>query len=124
MTKPVCSLEGILETLVSQDIVDQEKAGLVTSLISAQDRKSMHPLEIIAGRQWTNKSNPQQVLSLDWLTNWLVEQSGMERYHFDPLKMDVASCTSIVSYAYASRFNISCHVTTGRSMKSTARDGY
>ncbi|TNF90556.1 MAG: type II/IV secretion system protein [Gammaproteobacteria bacterium] len=79
---------------------------MVTSLVSAQDRKSLHPLEIIAKRQWTNKSDPQQILTLDWLTDWLVEQSGLERYHFDPLKMDVASCTSIVSYAYASRFGI------------------
>ena len=103
---PVCSLEGILETLVSQEIVEQENASMVTSLVSAQDRKSLHPLEIIAKRQWTNKSDPQQILTLDWLTDWLVEQSGLERYHFDPLKMDVASCTSIVSYAYASRFGI------------------
>jgi len=106
VTKPVCTLEGILEALVSQDIVEQEKAGLVTSLISAQDRKSLHPLEIIANRQWNHKSDPQQELSLDMLTNWLSEQSGVSRYYFDPLKMDVASCTSIVSYAYATRFGI------------------
>jgi len=106
VTKPVCTLEGILEALVSQDIVEQEKASLVTSLISAQDRKSLHPLEIIAKRQWNHKSDTQQELSLDMLTDWLSEQSGVSRYHFDPLKMDVASCTSIISYAYASRFGI------------------
>jgi general secretion pathway protein E len=104
--KSSCTLEGILEALVSQDIVEQEKASMVTSLVSAQDRKSLHPLEIIANRQWTNHKQPQQVLSLDMLTDWLSEQSGVSRYHFDPLKMDVASCTSIISYAYASRFGI------------------
>ena len=107
MNKPVvCSLEGILETLVSQDIVEQEKASMISSLVSAKDRKSLHPLEIIASRQWTNKSNPRQVLTLDVLTDWLAAESGETRYHFDPLKMDVAACTSIVSYAYASRFQI------------------
>jgi general secretion pathway protein E len=104
--KSSCTLEGILEALVSQDIVEQEKSSMVTSLVSAQDRKSLHPLEIIANRQWTNHKQPQQVLSLDMLTDWLSEQSGVSRYHFDPLKMDVASCTSIISYAYASRFGI------------------
>ncbi len=79
---------------------------MVTSLVSAQDRKNLHPLEIIASRQWTHKSHPEQVLTLDTLTNWLVEQSGKTRYHFDPLKMDVGSCTSVMSYAYASRFKI------------------
>ena len=79
---------------------------MITTLVSSQDRKSLHPLEIIANRQWVNKSRPEQTLTLDVLTNWLGEQSGLERYHFDPLKMDVTSCTSIVSYAYASRFGI------------------
>ena len=106
MTKPACTLEGMLELLVSQDIIEQDKASMITSLVSSQDRKSLHPLEIIANRQWINKSRPEQTLSLDVLTNWLAEQSELERYHFDPLKMDVTSCTSIVSYAYASRFGI------------------
>ena len=79
---------------------------MISSLVSAQDRKSLHPLEILANRQWSNKSKPEQLLTLDVLTDWLAEQSGQKRYHFDPLKMDVAACTSIVSYAYASRFNI------------------
>ena len=106
MTKPICTLEWILEQLVSQEIVEQDKASMVTSLVSAQDRKNLHPIEIIAGRQWNHKSHPEQVLSLEMLTDWLAEQSGKPRYHFDPLKMDVGSCTSIMSYAYASRFKI------------------
>jgi len=79
---------------------------MISSLVSASDRKNLHPLEIIAKRQWNNKSNPDQVLTLDVMTDWLAAESGQERYHFDPLKMDVAACTSIMSYAYASRFNI------------------
>jgi len=106
VTKLVCTLEGILDQLVSQDIVEQDKASMITSLVSAKDRKNLHPLEIIASRQWSNKSQPQQLLSLDMLTDWLAGQSGQERYHFDPLKMDVTACTSIMSYAYASRFSI------------------
>jgi general secretion pathway protein E len=106
VTKPACTLDWILEQLVSQDIVEQDKATMIRSLVSASDRKTLHPLEIVANRQWNNKSLPQQVLTLDVMTDWLAEQSGFARYHFDPLKMDVASCTSIMSYAYASRFNI------------------
>lgn len=79
---------------------------MVSSLVSAQDRKSLHPLEIIARRQWVNQAEPDQLLTLDMLTDWLSGQSGLQRYHFDPLNMDVGSCTSIVSYAYASRFGI------------------
>ena len=104
--KKVCSLEAVLELLVAQKIVEQDKASMISSLVSEQDRKTLHPLEIIARRHWTNFSQPDQVLSLDVLTNWLAQQTGLKRYHFDPLKMDVGSCTSIISYAYASRFGI------------------
>ncbi|MCP4188163.1 MAG: type II/IV secretion system protein [Gammaproteobacteria bacterium] len=101
-----CSLEDILALLVGQKIVEQDKASMISTLVSLQDRKNLHPLEIIAKRQWSNVSRPDEVLTLDVLTDWLAEQSGMERYHFDPLKMDVGACTSIISYAYASRFGI------------------
>ena len=106
VTKPACTLDWILEQLVSQDIVEQDKAQMISTLVSPSDRKNLHPLEIIANRQWSNKSEPTQILTLDVMTDWLAQQSGQDRYHFDPLKMDVAACTSIMSYAYASRFSI------------------
>ncbi len=101
-----CSLEDVLNRLVEQGMVDPEKAKMVSSLVSTKDRKNLHALEIIASRKWSHFSKPDQLLTLDFLTDWLAEESGMPRFHFDPLKMDVASCTSIMSYAYASRFNI------------------
>ena len=79
---------------------------MVSSLVSAADRKNLHALEIIARRQWQHKTIPKKVITLDYLTDWLADQADLPRFHFDPLKMDVGSCTSIMSYAYASRFNI------------------
>jgi general secretion pathway protein E len=124
VTKPACTLEWILEQLVSQDIVEQEKASMITTLVSAKDRKNLHPLEIIASRDWSNKSRPEQLLSLDMLTDWLVEQSAQTRYHFDPLKMDVGSCTSIMSYAYASRFGILAVEVTDKEVVIAVTDPY
>jgi general secretion pathway protein E len=124
VTKPACTLEWILEQLVSQDIVEQEKASMINTLVSAQDRKNLHPLEIIASRDWSNKSRPEQLLSLDMLTDWLVEQSAQTRYHFDPLKMDVGSCTSIMSYAYASRFGILAVKVTDKEVVIAITDPY
>lgn len=100
------SLESILDRLVEQQMVDAEKAKMVSSLISAKNRKDLHPLEIISNHNWENRSRPGQILTLDILTDWLAHESGLPRFHFDPLKMDVASCTSLMSYAYAARFGI------------------
>ena len=97
---------------------------MITTLVSAKDRKNLHPLEIIASRDWSNKSRPEQLLSLDMLTDWLVEQSAQTRYHFDPLKMDVGSCTSIMSYAYASRFGILAVEVTDKEVVIAVTDPY
>jgi general secretion pathway protein E len=122
--KPACTLDWILEQLVSQDIVEQDKAQMISSLVSASDRKTLHPLEIVASRQWNNKSLPEQVLTLDVMTDWLAEQSRLARYHFDPLKMDVGSCTSIMSYAYASRFNILAVKVTAKEVEIAVTDPF
>lgn len=124
MIKPACTLDWILEQLVSQDIVEQDKAQMISSLVSASDRKTLHPLEIVASRQWNNKSLPEQVLTLDVMTDWLAEQSSLARYHFDPLKMDVGSCTSIMSYAYASRFNILAVKVTAKEVEIAVTDPF
>jgi general secretion pathway protein E len=100
------NLEGLLNRLVDQGVVEQEKAVMISSLVSADDRKKYHALELISRRQWHHKQDPKQVLSLNYLTDWLGREAGLDRYHFDPLKMDVASCTSVMSYAYAARYNI------------------
>ena len=103
--KKSCSLKSILGRLVEQGMVEAEKAKMVSSLATAKDQKKLHALESIASRQWLNLLKPSQTLTLDVLTDWLAVESGLKRYHFDPLKMDVASCTSLMSYAYASRFS-------------------
>ena len=104
--KDLNSLEGLLGCLVEQGMVDAGKAGMVSNLVSAKRRKHLHPLEIIAECQWENKKLPGQILTLDVLTDWLAQESRLPRFHFDPLKMEVASCTSLMTYAYASRFGI------------------
>lgn len=105
MTKS-STLESILELLLEQGMVESEKARMISSLVSDKDRDTLHPLEIIASRQWTNQARPGQYLTLELLTDWFARETGLPRHHFDPLKMDVPSCTGLLSYAYAARFNI------------------
>lgn len=118
------SLEGILARLVEQHMVDADKAKMVSSLVSAKKRKNNHPLEIIANHQWENKSHPGQILTLDFLTDWLAEESGLHRFHFDPLKMDVGSCTSLMTYAYAARFCILPVKVTNEEVTVAVADPY
>ena len=69
-------------------------------------RGAAHPLVMIADRQWKTAKAPHRVLSLEILTEWLARRAGMEYVHIDPLKVDFAAVTDIVSSAYATRFHI------------------
>ena len=46
------------------------------------------------------------LLGLEPLTEWLAKRVGMEYLHIDPLKIDFAGVTDVMSSAYATRFRI------------------
>ncbi len=69
-------------------------------------RGALHPLAIIAEQKWKSIQPPHRPLALDSLTEWLAKRVGMEYLHIDPLKIDFAAVTEVMSSAYATRFRI------------------
>ncbi len=69
-------------------------------------RGSAHPLSVVAAQRWKSPVAPHRVLDLDALTEWLAEWSGLPYYHIDPLKVNLAAVTEVMSSAYAARFRI------------------
>src|SRR5512145_555157 len=66
-------------------------------------RGTLHPLLIVAEQKWKRGS---QLLSLDVLAEWLAKRLGMEYLRIDPLKIDFAGVTEVMSSAYAKSFRI------------------
>ena len=66
-------------------------------------RGTLHPLLIVAEQKWKRGS---QLLSLDVLAEWLAKRFGMEYLRIDPLKIDFAGVTEVMSSAYAKSFRI------------------
>lgn len=66
----------------------------------------IHPLVIISQQDWPDQINPKKKLTLERLTEWLANRSGMTYFKVDPLKVDVTSVTSVMSAAYANRHKI------------------
>ncbi|MBL7002975.1 MAG: type II/IV secretion system protein [Gammaproteobacteria bacterium] len=99
-------LDSILDCLVESGVADVDKAKMVSNLVSVKDREALHPFQIISNRNWENLKKPGQAITSSFLTDWLSEIVDLPRFRFDPLKMDVAACTSLMTYAYASRFKI------------------
>src|SRR2546423_3991680 len=96
------SLGEVLDGLIEDKLVSAEAAEQLK-----KDRRyyrgTMHPLAIVADQKW-KKGNA--LLTLDALTEWLAKRVGLEYLHIDPLKIDFAAVTDVMSSAYATRFRI------------------
>ncbi|MBC3880112.1 type II/IV secretion system protein [Undibacterium sp. LX40W] len=66
----------------------------------------MHPLTAIAQSKLYSAIKPQQLLTLDYLTEWAAKKAGVPFYRIDPLKIDFTKVADIMSSTYATRFNI------------------
>lgn len=69
-------------------------------------RGAAHPLTVIAEQRWKSPEPPHRPLDLEMLTEWLAGWVGLQYYHIDPLKVNLAAVTDVMSSAYASRFRI------------------
>jgi len=66
-------------------------------------RGNLHPLAIVAEQNWKKGA---VLLTLDSLAEWLAKRVGLDYQHIDPLKIDFAAVTEVMSSAYATRFRI------------------
>ena len=69
-------------------------------------RNQQHPLEFLAAQQVEDLKRPGRKLDLETLTQWLAEYAGQPYLRIDPLKIDVAAVTPLMSYAFAQRHGI------------------
>jgi len=92
------TLGEVLDWLVEDKMVDAEPAAQLKKE-RRYYRGTMHPLVIVAEQKWKK-------LTLEALTEWLAKRSGLEYLHIDPLKIDFAAVTDIMSSAYAKSFRI------------------
>jgi general secretion pathway protein E len=99
-------LNDLLRDLVAQSILDQSSAEQALTLRRSAANSKLHPLEFIAAQQFDDLSRPGRRLDLETLTAWLALQSGQPYMRIDPLKINVASVTPLMSYAFAQRHKI------------------
>ncbi|MCU7854529.1 MAG: Flp pilus assembly complex ATPase component TadA, partial [Candidatus Thiodiazotropha sp. (ex Lucinoma borealis)] len=98
-------LGELLEWLVEDGLIDAE-LGRTVKAVTKGSKHKQHPLVLIADHKWPNQLNQQSILDIKPLTEWLANRVGIPLLHIDPLKVNVPAITSVMSYAYAKRFNI------------------
>ena len=98
-------VHDILQWLEEDEMVDIENAQMLRTLAVGAEYKKKNPLEIIADRNWVNTTT-DKLLTLDTLTKWFADRVDLPFVRIDPLKIEVAEVTEVMSYAYAARFNV------------------
>src|SRR5512134_1926916 len=96
------ALAQVLDWLVADAMVGAEAADQLRKE-RRYYRGTTHPLVVVAQQKWKKGST---ALTLGVLSEWLAKRVGMEYLHIDPLKIDFAGVTEIMSSAYATRFRI------------------
>src|SRR5436853_7745563 len=96
------SLGEVLDGLIEDKLISAEAAEQLKKE-RRYYRGTMHPLAIVADQKW-RKGNA--LLTLDVLSEWLAKRVGLEYLHIDPLKIDFAAVTEVMSSAYATRFRV------------------
>ncbi|GGW99097.1 GspE/PulE family protein [Undibacterium macrobrachii] len=103
------SMQQIFTWLMEDGIVKKEDAKAAFNHargIHKNGPESMHPFTAIAQSKLYSALRPQQLLTLDWLTEWAARKAGIPFYRIDPLKIDFTKVSDVMSSTYATRFHI------------------
>ena len=99
-------LKYLLATLLAQGRIHQSCAeqALVCGREAPDD--ALHPLVFLANRQLCDPSQPGKILDIETLTAWLAHQAEQPYLRLDPLQIDAATVTGLMSFAFAQRHAI------------------
>ena len=99
-------LEQLLPALLAQGRIQQGCAEQALIAGRATPSIHLHPLVFLAEQHFKDPSRPGKTLELETLTAWLAEQYEQPYLRLDPLKIEVATVTGLMSFAFAQRHQI------------------
>jgi len=96
-----------LAALIADGVISDADAKLVRMDVrTARGRLELHPLVLVANIKLNDLRHPDKPLSLQVLTQWLAQRPQLPYVKIDPMKIDVAAVTQVVSHGYANRYRI------------------
>ena len=89
------TLSEVLQAMVADGLVPKAEA---EKLVADRrlHRADHHPLAVIADQKWRSAKPPNKLMGIEWLTEWLAKQTGMEYFHIDPLKINFSAVTEVI----------------------------
>ncbi len=113
-------LRAFLDILVAQGHVTKDELESVVDRRRGESQKT-HVLTWIAEQNVDDRKNPGKKLDIQTLTQKLATLAGQPYYRIDPLTIDAAKVTQVMSYAFTQRHKIlAMEVTTSEVIIASA----
>ena len=94
------TVEEVLEDLVADGVIVSAAAQTLLFAVTPKERGERHALEVVADAK-LHRHNSKRVLTLEELTYWLAQRTGLDYLRIDPLKIDAPNVGDLVTAAYA-----------------------
>ncbi|MDP1930036.1 MAG: GspE/PulE family protein [Gammaproteobacteria bacterium] len=106
MSGNAVDLAGFLNYLANAGHLSQQDCELLLNKRRDRDDIKKPLLAWIAEQNLIDQLPPGRILDIEMLARLLAEQAEQDYYRIDPLKIDVAQVTQVMSYAFTQRHNI------------------
>ncbi len=102
----ILTLSDLLNELYQQQRITKRAKDLCYMTQADTPLALQSPLEVIANQKIDDLARPGKKLDIETLAIWLADYVKQPYLRIDPLKVDVNSVTSVMSYAFAKRNQI------------------
>ena len=116
------SVERTVNLLVKQGALSKNQVAQITRATIPDDRR--HPFVQIADLGLQTSGNSREPLSLEAVTRLCADACGIPYFRIDPLKTEVEAVTSLLSQAYATRFDFLPVVVNAREVTIATADPF
>lgn len=99
-------LATIVAQLCKSGLLNQAQKRMVLKRRRNAEQARLHPVEYLAELGLEDQQHRGRVLDMDTMMRWLAAQANQPYYSIDPLKIDPATITRVMSAAFAQRHQI------------------
>ncbi|MFM1897606.1 MAG: hypothetical protein RLZZ385_2680 [Pseudomonadota bacterium] len=117
-------LRQFLEGLQSTGRINQKDFEFALNNRRSAKDLGKHLLQYVADLNLTDRKAPERTLDIESLTMALSEQCGQPYFRIDPLKIDVAKVTEVMSYAFTQRHHILAVEVSPQQVTVTSAEPY
>ncbi len=117
-------LKDFLRGLLNDESINQEDFDYVLNNRRSIEDRDKHILHYIADLKVEDRKSQGRKLDIEGLAMALSRQCGQDYYRIDPLKIDAAQVTQVMSYAFTQRHHILAVEVTALEVKIASAEPY